>query len=35
MSIGFKKLSNGWNAEPNAPDPKIMTSGAMSFWSFI
>jgi hypothetical protein len=25
--IQFKKLNQGWNAEPNAPDPKVTAGG--------
>ena len=27
-AISFTKLNDGWNAEPNAPDPKIVVDGS-------
>lgn len=27
-STSFKKLNEGWNAEPNAPDPRVIVEGS-------
>jgi hypothetical protein len=33
--IRFKKLNEGWNAEPNAPDPKVNCWIMMFYWNFL
>jgi hypothetical protein len=33
--VTFKRLNEGWNAEPNAPDPHVTVSGSMVRLTFF
>lgn len=35
MATVFKKLNHGWNAEPNAPDPRVVVSGTSVTLDFL
>lgn len=35
MTVEFKRLNNGWNAEPNAPDSSVVTAGHDIRLSFL
>jgi hypothetical protein len=35
MNVAFQKLNQGWNAEPNAPNPRVKIDGTDLLLTFV